>query len=180
MAFENSVFINCPFDEEYRPLLRALLFTSIYLGLEPKLSQTISSASIRINQIKDHIRSSKFGIHDISLNKSMKDGELPRFNMPYELGLDIGAGEFGNKLLRTKRILILDAERYHFQKVLSDIAGQDIAAHNNDPKELIRRVRDWVSLNAASLEVPSSSRVWIVYNQFKDDLTTALSESHTD
>jgi hypothetical protein len=82
--------------------------------------------------------------------------------------------------LRTKRILILDAERYHFQKVLSDIAGQDIAAHNNDPKELIRRVRDWVSLNAASLEVPSSSRVWIVYNQFKDDLTTALSESHTD
>jgi hypothetical protein len=180
MAFENNVFINCPFDEEYRPLLRAIVFTSIYLGLEPKLSQTISSANIRINQIKDHIRSSKYGIHDISRNKSMKDGELPRFNMPYELGLDIGASEFGNKLLRTKRILILDTEKYHFQKVLSDIAGQDIAAHNNDPKELVRRVRDWVSLNAVSLEVPSSSRVWIVYNQFKDDLMTVLSESHTE
>jgi hypothetical protein len=180
MAFENGVFINCPFDEEYRPLLRALVFATIYLGLEPKLSQTISSSNVRINQIKEHIRSSRFGIHDISRNKSMKKGELPRFNMPYELGLDIGASEYGNKTLRTKRILILDSERYHFQKVISDIAGQDIAAHNNDPKEIIRKVRDWYSLNSNSAEISSASRIWIVYNQFWDDMLVVLSKSHSE
>jgi len=131
MGFENNVFINCPFDEEYVPLLRALVFTTIYLNLEPHFSQTISSSNIRINQIKQHIRNCKFGIHDLCRSKAMVVGELPRFNMPYELGLDIGACEYGGKLLKSKRILILETERYHYQKVLSDISGQDISAHND-------------------------------------------------
>lgn len=137
MAFEKNVFINCPFDKEYTTLLKALVFTLIYLELEPHLSQTSSSSTIRIHQIKQLIRMCKFGIHDLSRNKAMEEGELPRFNMPYELGLDIGATEYGNKQLRTKKILILDTERYHYQKVLSDIAGQDIASHNNDAQTLI-------------------------------------------
>jgi len=83
MAFDENVFINCPFDEEYSPLLKALVFTILYLDLEPYLSQTISSSSIRVNQINEHIRSCRFGIHDVSRNRAMSDGELPRFNMPY-------------------------------------------------------------------------------------------------
>src|SRR5437868_3996014 len=51
MPFETNVFINCPFDKEYTPILRAILFTTIYLGFEPQISQTISSSEIRINQI---------------------------------------------------------------------------------------------------------------------------------
>ncbi len=33
---EKNVFINCPFDPEYYPLLRPLLFTIVYLGFNPK------------------------------------------------------------------------------------------------------------------------------------------------
>ena len=44
----------------------------------------------------------------------MSQGEFPRFNMPYELGLDVGAAEYGTKRLKTKRALILDTERYHY------------------------------------------------------------------
>ena len=134
MAFETNVFVNCPFDRDYTPLLRGLTFTLLYLKLEPKLSQTISSSTIRINQIKLHIRSSKYGIHDISRSKPMKKNELPRFNMPYELGLDIGCSEFGGKKFAGKRALILETERYHYHKVISDISGQDIESHNDDPK----------------------------------------------
>jgi len=97
MGFESNVFINCPFDDEYKPMLKALVFTSIYLNLVPHVSETISSSNTRIDQIKRYIRKSKFGIHDISRNKAMVVGDLPRFNMPYELGLDIGACEFGEK-----------------------------------------------------------------------------------
>jgi hypothetical protein len=63
--------------------------------------------------------------------------------MPYELGLDIGCIEFGPRALKTKKVLILETERFHIQKVLSDIAGQDIENHNDDPRTLIRKVRDW-------------------------------------
>ena len=56
MPFETNVFINCPFDDEFKRLLKPLLFSLIYFNLEPKISQTESSANVRINQIKQHIR----------------------------------------------------------------------------------------------------------------------------
>src|SRR3954447_21786874 len=82
MTFETNVFINCSFDDEFRTLLKPLLFSLLYFQLEPKISKTESSASIRINQIKQYIRGSKFSIHDLSRSKPMKKNELPRFNMP--------------------------------------------------------------------------------------------------
>ncbi|HMT35801.1 MAG TPA: hypothetical protein PKC41_08075 [Chitinophagaceae bacterium] len=156
-----------------------MVFTLLYLELEPFLSQTISSSNIRINQIKQYIRSCKFGIHDLSRNKAMKDGELPRFNMPYELGLDIGASEYGNKTLRKKKILIIDTERYHYQKVLSDIAGQDISNHNDDPKMLVKKVRNWISTSTASIAIAPHSEIWAAFNQFTDDLTSTLLPDYT-
>jgi hypothetical protein len=181
MPFETNVFINCPFDDEFRTLLKPLLFSLLYFQLEPKISQTESSASIRINQIKQHIRNSKFSIHDLSRSKPMKKSELPRFNMPYELGLDIGCAEFGSAKYRNKKILILETTRYHYQKVLSDIAGQDIENHDNDPATLIRKVRNWFSTVDSSRDYPSANKVWIAYNQFYDDITRTLAiEGFTD
>jgi len=180
MGFESNVFINCPFDDEYKPMLKALVFTSIYLNLVPHVSETISSSNTRIDQIKRYIRKSKFGIHDISRNKAMVVGDLPRFNMPYELGLDIGACEFGGKILKSKKILILDTERYHYQKVISDISGQDISAHNDEPKTLILKVRNWLSSNTEDIVLASTNEIWIAYNQFIDDLTSILSATYTE
>lgn len=179
MAFEKNVFINCPFDKEYTTLLKALVFTLIYLELEPHLSQTSSSSTIRIHQIKQLIRMCKFGIHDLSRNKAMEEGELPRFNMPYELGLDIGAAEYGNKQLKTKKILILDTERYHYQKVLSDIAGQDIASHQNDAQTLIKKIRNWMSVNTEHKIIVPHSEIWTAFNQFTDDLLSTLIPTFT-
>jgi hypothetical protein len=104
----------------------------------------------------------------------MASGELPRFNMPYELGLDIGASEYGSTRLKTKRILILETERYHYQKVISDIAGQDIENHNDDPKTLITKVRNWFSAKFPDATIVGQSEIWITYNQFIDDLNISL------
>lgn len=175
MPFETNIFINCPFDNEYRPLLRSLLFASIYFGLDPLIAQTPSSAIIRIDQIKSHIKSSKYSLHDLSRSKPMKKNDLPRFNMPYELGLDIGCSAFGIKKFREKKILILETDKYHYQKVLSDISGQDIENHDNDPATLIRKFRNWLSTVNQSKTYPSGNVVWIAYNQFFADITNTLS-----
>lgn len=174
MPFSSNVFINCPFDSEYSPLLRSLLFTVLYFKLEPKLSQTKSSSNIRINQIKQYIRESKFGIHDLSRSKAMKKGDLPRFNMPYELGLDIGCVEYGGKKFENKKILILEKEKYHYQKVLSDIAGQDIETHGDDPQILIRKIRNWFSTVDDDNDYAGANEIWLAYNQFYDDLNSKL------
>jgi hypothetical protein len=180
MSFENNVFINCPFDKEYSPLLRALTFTLLYLELEPNLSQTLSSSSIRINQIKQHIKQCKFSIHDLSRSKALVQDELPRFNMPFELGLDIGAAEYGGKKLKSKQTLILETEKYHYQKVLSDIAGQDIANHNDDPATLSEKVRNWISDNSPNKIVPSHSQIFYTFLQFTSDLSANLSDTYSE
>ena len=140
MPFERNVFINCPFDSQYRALLNPLVFTILYFDLDPQISETESSGHIRVQQIMELIRISKYSIHDISRSNP---NEAPRFNMPYELGLDIGCQNFGNKLLRTKRCLIVDSQRFRYREVFSDISGQDIKDHNNDPQQLIGKVREW-------------------------------------
>ena len=110
----------------------------------------------------------------------MAKGELPRFNMPYELGLDIGASEYGRGKLKTKKILILETDRFHYQKVISDIAGQDIENHDDDPKTLITKVRNWFSVNFPEETIVGQSVIWIAYNQFIDDLSTHLSATYTN
>jgi len=37
-AFETSVFVNCPFDDDYAPLLEAALFCTVSLGFVPYLA----------------------------------------------------------------------------------------------------------------------------------------------
>jgi len=37
-SFDKNIFINCPFDREYLPLLRPLLFTVVECGLEPRIA----------------------------------------------------------------------------------------------------------------------------------------------
>jgi len=86
MSYQTNIFINCPFDIDYYPLLKPLLFTVIFCDLKPRLSETTDGDHIRIRQIQELVNDSKYSIHDISriIPKSKKD--LPRFNMPFRFG----------------------------------------------------------------------------------------------
>lgn len=98
MSFEDNVFINCPFDEEYHALLRPILFTTIYLGLKPRIAlERSDSGEPRITKIIELIRESKYAIHDLSRLKARRKGEFFRLNMPFELGIDVGCRTFGGE-----------------------------------------------------------------------------------
>ena len=164
--FGRNIFINCPFDEEYKPLLRVLLFTVISCGLEPRIaSERLDSGEVRIDKIKSLIRKSLFSIHDISRMESKKEGEYARFNLPFELGLDLVCKEYGSHRLLKKRCLILDKEPYRYQKVISDISGNDIRFHKSDPETLIRQVRNWIS-GISDYQLPGGAKIWLYYNEF--------------
>ena len=172
--FNRNVFINCPFDKEYKPMLRALLFTVIDCGLEPRIAtERGDSGEVRVEKIKDLIRQSRYSIHDISRMEALNEGDLPGFNMPFELGLDLGCRAFGSGQLSEKRCLILESERYRYQKVLSDISGNDIEAHHSAPETLVRRVRKWV-YETTNRRVPSGTTIWQRYNEFYRSFEQAL------
>lgn len=149
-----SVFINCPFDEAYKPILRAMAFTIVASGFRPRCAlDATDSAEIRVTKIAALIRDCDWAIHDLSRVEPNEDG-LPRFNMPMELGLHLGARLFGGRRQRRKQALILDARAHRYDAALSDISGQDIEVHGNSPERAIRCVRNWLSDNRQPGKVP--------------------------
>ena len=172
--FQENVFVNCPFDKDYIPLLRPLLFTIIYLELNPRIAlESKDSGSPRIEKIAELIRQSKYAIHDLSRNKASKKGELYRLNMPFELGLDIGCQRFSSDIKKQKKCLVLDAENYRYQAALSDIAGCDIENHKNEPRELVVRVRNWLS-SEAGVKSDGPAKIWASFNDFTNDHSATL------
>ncbi|AXJ01990.1 hypothetical protein CYPRO_2751 [Cyclonatronum proteinivorum] len=170
MSFERNIFINCPFDDDYYPLLKPLLFTIISSGFQPRITlERSDSGEVRLNKIKELIEASKFSIHDLSRAKSKRINEYFRQNMPFELGLDLGCRDYHpDKKYRSKKFLILEEEKYSTQKALSDLSFADCKCHNGDAEEIVYEVRNWLAENG--IKMKSASSVWDAYNKFYADL----------
>jgi len=156
--FADSVFSNCPFDREYSPLFEALVFCVTDCGFVARCTlEEPDSGEARVRRIHRLLRTSQYSIHDISRVELTPD--LPRFNMPFELGLDLGCRAFGSAAAKRKRCLILDSEPFRYQRFLSDIAGQDIRAHANSPEEVIHVVRNWLRSASSRRTIPGPVRI---------------------
>lgn len=176
MSYRTNIFINCPFDSDYYPLLKPLLFTVIFCGLKPRLSETLDGDDIRIRQIQQIIEESKFSIHDISRIISKNKKDLPRFNMPFELGLDLGCKMYSKK---DKKCLILEEDQFRYKKALSDISGQDISSHANDPLQITKCARNWI-YKIKSNKPPAYTVIWDLYNEFLFDFDKDMKAENLD
>lgn len=140
--YHRCVFLNCPFDPGYLPLLHAVTFAVLDCGFHPRSAlEAEDGGEVRMRKIQRMIRESRYGIHDLSRVQPDAPDGLARVNIPLELGLFMGAQEYGAGRQKTKRSLILDREGKRYQQFCSDIAGQDIRAHGNDPAQAIAAVR---------------------------------------
>lgn len=170
-GYASNVFINCPFDAAYEPIFDALIFAVFDCGFVPRCALEIDDSSqVRIDKIFRIIEDCKFSIHDISRTEPDPSTNLPRFNMPLELGVFLGAKRFGGGRHGSKSCLILDSERYRYQAFVSDIAGQDIKAHDGSPEKAIRRVRDWLRGASNRSTIPGGRAISRRYQLFRTDL----------
>jgi hypothetical protein len=78
--------------------------------------ETDDGAENRFAKIQAIVEQCRYGIHDLSRTESDGNPPLPRFNMPLELGLFIGARRYGNEEQKRKSVLILDVEQYRYQR----------------------------------------------------------------
>jgi hypothetical protein len=172
--YGENVFVNCPFDEQYRPIFHAVVFAIQDCGFRPRCALEASDAGQpRIQKIVGVIRDCRFGVHDISRTELDDSTELPRFNMPFELGLFLGARMYGGRQQKLKRCMILDCERYRFQRYISDIAGQDVFDHANLPDNAIVKVRDWLQGAAEGRRLPGGRAIARRYGDFSRELPEA-------
>jgi hypothetical protein len=181
-AYENSVFVNCPFDKAYRPLFRALVFAVHACGMIARSALEVDNgAEVRIDKITRIIGQCRHSIHDISRTELDHASGLPRMNMPFELGLFLGANRYGEDMHQEKTCIIFDRERYRYQQFLSDIAGQDIRSHRDDPGELIRAIRNALATMQPAREIlPSGRLIGERYEAFLRDMPTMCEEMQLD
>lgn len=171
MSPRRCVFINCPFDDIYQPLFRALVFALLDFGFVPRCAlESDDGSEVRIEKIRRIIGESQYAIHDISRTELDEQSGLPRFNMPLELGIFLGAKWFGDAEHRVKACIILDREPYRFQVFCSDLAGQDIRAHGSREREVIRVVRNALRTWCPDADVPGAAVTWQRYLRFDETL----------
>lgn len=125
---------------------------------------------VRIEKLYSIIEECRFGIHDLSRTELDEANGLPRFNMPLELGMFLGAKRYGGASQKKKRLLIFDVEPYRYQRFISDLAGMDIHAHGRDPIRALRETRDWLANVSRRAGLPSADRLERLYRAFQGEL----------
>lgn len=173
-----SVFINSPFDEQYQRIFDAIVFCVSACGFQPRCTKELpDGGDVRIDNICQLIRECDYSIHDISRTEvEDQPYKLPRFNMPLELGLFLGAKRFGRRSSQ-KHCMILDRGPYRYHRFISDIGGQDIRSHDNSPQKAIRRVRDWLQSAPGKAAIPGGDKIWGDYRQFRRELPAIAEEA---
>ena len=118
-----SLFDADSHDAAYAPLFEPIIFALLDCGFTPRCALEVDDAGqVRFEKILALVKRCRFAIHDISRTELDRRNRLPRFNMPLELGLFLGAHRFGSGEQRRKACLVLDREPYRYQKFISDIA----------------------------------------------------------
>jgi hypothetical protein len=111
-----NVFINCPFDSDYKHCFEALIFTVLASGYRAQCALADSnSGDIRFEKLCRLIEVCDKAVHDLSRVELNPSG-LPRFNMPFEFGLFLGAQRFGGKNRKSKTVLAMVATRRDWQR----------------------------------------------------------------
>jgi hypothetical protein len=172
-----DVFVNCPFDEAYSPFFNAIVFTVIRSGFRARCAREVDDGGQnRLEKISKIIGECRYGVHDISRTEVDGDPPLPRFNMPLELGLFLGVRLLGNRSHKQKRCIIFDTERHRYQRYISDIAGQDIHAHQGDVSRLIRELAAWLRDQSGDRRIPGGNAIAGEFDVFNGQLPAICAE----
>jgi hypothetical protein len=134
----NAVFLNIPYDEEFRSLYIAYIVGLYQLDLVPHLASEIPGGDRRLDRISKLIQSCRYSIHDLSrVEVSVAPTAVPRFNMPLELGMAIN---WANLHPSRHTWFVWESESYRLQQSASDLNGTDPHIHGGTPEGVLREL----------------------------------------
>jgi hypothetical protein len=154
-----SVFVNCPYDEDYRPAFDAIVFATVCCGFLPRCAfETGATAVPRMDRITQAILSSKYSIHDLCRCRGEGDANLARFNMPVELGVAM-AQRFAPDGESNHDWLLLVPRGSSYIRFLSDLAGFDPKQHDGTTDTIVPSVMSWLATRPDAVSVPTPTEV---------------------
>jgi hypothetical protein len=166
-----SVFINCPYDEGFRPLFDAVVFATVCCGFMPRSAlESGTIAEPRMARIMRAIVGSKYSIHDLSRCKGEGDANLARFNMPLELGVAMAHRHLSKRSAAKHDWLVMVPVGHQYQAFLSDIAGFDPGTHDGSVPGIVTAVMAWLATRPDADRTPNPRQVLSVLPQFDAEI----------
>jgi hypothetical protein len=130
----SNIFLNVPFDREYEPLYVAQIAALTAFGSTPRSVLEIPPHHGRLERLRTIIGDCEASVHDLSRVELRGTPRLPRFNMPFELGLTLGSHRNNHKWI------IFDSKPHRVSRSLSDLGGYDPAIHEGTAEGVLRAV----------------------------------------
>ncbi len=133
-----SVFLNIPYDRDFRELYLAYICGISAFGLAPRASLEIPGGGRRLDRIFALIQECPYSVHDLSrVELSRTLPQTPRFNMPFELGLAVA----WERMREHKHVwFAFETHKHRLSKSLSDLDGTDVYAHGGKAGGVFREL----------------------------------------
>ena len=124
----DRVFLNIPYDKKFERLFLAYIAGISAFGMVPHATLEIPDSSRRLEKILKLARSCEYSVHDLSrVQLDPAKPRVPRFNMPFELGLCVA--DANRREGQRQNWFIFEAEANRVDKSLSDLRGTDPKIH---------------------------------------------------
>jgi hypothetical protein len=181
--YEKSVFINCPYDDQFAPLFNAIVLTTAARGFTPRSARESEGESEpRILRIAKSLMTSRYSIHDLSRFQGEGVENLARFNMPLELGMAMAIRwmKDGTPVPPHNWMALVPTGGAH-QKFASDLVAYDLRDHDSQVVTVIKRVAGWLSeLPDFTEPTPSAQTILAAFQNFQAQLDQAKQEALGD
>ena len=100
--------------------------------------------------------------------------------MPFEFGIDMGFRRSSDKRTDGKKFIIFEKDQYDLKMSLSDLAGSDVEFHQNNLKLVIKKLRDFLTVEAGRT-LPGNTKLETEYYTFLGWMSKKkISEGHTE
>lgn len=173
------VFVNCPFDEEFRPQRNAIIFTCVHAGFFPVMAGSSGQTGRpRLDRILDALGCCRYSIHDLSRCRGEGDANLARFNMPLELGMAMQLRGLDSGPQAHEYLVLVPEEQHLHHRFISDLGGLDPQRHDGTAERVCAEVLAWL-LTAAEAPAPlAPPEVIAKLPAFEDALAQLNAEWH--
>src|ERR1700730_8959040 len=166
-----SVFLNIPYDSAFENLYLAYIAGLSAFGLIPRATLEIPTSQRRLERILRLIEECGYSIHDLS--RVQLDGRaprVPRFNMPFELGLAVSQNAFN----RRQRWYVCEAVQYRVNKSLSDLDGTDVRIHGGTIRGVFAALADVFVMKNRQ---PSAQKMYQIYLVLRRNLPRIMRQA---
>lgn len=135
---QQSVFLNVPFDREYTDLFVTLIAALTGLGRKPRcVLEVPASGQDRLDRIFQLLSRCGTSLHDLSRVSLSGALKVPRFNMPFELGVAYCLSKHSDH-----RFFVLEEQTFRLQATLSDLNGHDPHIHAGSQDGILSCILD--------------------------------------